>query len=752
MEIANLNEVQIEAVRYTEGPSMIIAGAGSGKTKVLTSRIAYLVKEKNVSAFNILALTFTNKAAREMRDRVEKITNQEGASLWLGTFHSVFSRILRVEADSLGYSQNFTIYDRDDSKSVIKSIIKELDLDDKIYNPNMVMSRISNAKNRLLSAKQYYEDPICQSDDHTAKRPMLGKIYLKYEQKCFKANAMDFDDILINTYRLFNQNPEILYKYQERFKYILIDEFQDTNLVQHKIIKDLASIHRNICVVGDDAQSIYAFRGANIYNMLNFKKDYPEVRIFKLEQNYRSTKNIVNAANSLIKHNKDQMPKSSWTDNNLGEPIFINQNNSDIEEAKNVVRSIHDIRMRQYLSYDNFAVLYRTNTQSRTIEEELRKANIPYKIIGGLSFYQRKEIKDVLAYLRFILNHNDEEALKRIINVPKRGIGPTSIDKIIIAAYDNDISLWEVLCNIKHFLNGKVTDKIEEFVQMIKAASILSQEEDAYSVTSMIIKRSGILQALYEEKRDSGSLRYENAQELLSGIKNFVEDPENDDKSLAAFVQEIALVTGLDQTDSSEPKVTLMTIHSSKGLEFENVYIVGIEENLFPSQMMTSSKEDLEEERRLFYVAITRAKKTVHLSYALRRFRFGKQVECEPSRFINEIDEKYIKGNNNFSTYKKGERNMGLGSLISKKIINFKKKVVTKKPSNFSERKEYDPDFIAADPNTLKEGLKVKHSKFGIGEIRLIENIEGTKKARVYFKNFGEKTLLLSFAKLAILD
>ncbi len=747
MNEINLNDIQIEAIRYNEGPSMIIAGAGAGKTRVLTYKIAYLLEEKNIPPYNILALTFTNKAAKEMANRIEKAVGVQTKSLWLGTFHGVFSKILRIEAESLGFSSNFTIYDRDDSKSILKSIIKELNLDDKIYNPNMVIARISGAKNRLMTAKQYYDDPICQSDDQTAKRPMLGKIFLMYEARCFKADAMDFDDILIYTYKLFNQNPDILYKYQEKFRYVLVDEFQDTNLVQYRIIKDLAAIYKNICIVGDDAQSIYAFRGANIYNMLNFKKDYPDTKVFKLEQNYRSTKNIVNAANSVIKKNENQMPKESWSENDIGELLYITCSRDNIAEAKNIADSILENHLRKHETYDKFAVLCRTNYQFRSIEEELRKANIPYKIVGGMSFYQRKEIKDILAYFKFVINHNDEEAFKRIINTPKRGIGPTTVDKIIIAAHDNDIPIWDALCNAEHFVKGRTANTLEEFVNMIDAATIQSKKENAYELASYIAQRSGLLKELFEDKTLNGTSRYENIQELLNAIKNFAET-RTENNSLVDFIQEVSLLTGWDEADQKDDndhlKITLMTIHASKGLEFEHVYIAGMEEQLFPSALMITNREDLEEERRLFYVAITRAKKAVYLSYALKRFKFGKLIDCVPSRFIKEIDPKLvhfknIRNHNNF-------KNNSFKSK-SKFIFNRKIEILNNKKAPIEEYK----DFEATNPNELKTGDKVEHLKFGIGTINSITNSQGTIKAKVYFKNFGEKTLLLSFAKLRVI-
>lgn len=645
----SLNEPQREAVVNTEGPCMVIAGAGSGKTRVLTYRIAHLIQAKGVDPFSILALTFTNKASKEMRNRIESVVGMEARNLWMGTFHAIFARILRYEAERLGYPGNFSIYDTDDSKTLIRQIVKELKLDDKVYKPNLVLNRISGAKNRLISWREYINNPIFQTEDEIAMKPQMGKLYEIYCERCFKASAMDFDDLLFNTNVLFRDNPDILNKYQHRFKYVLVDEFQDTNLAQYMITKKLSAVNRNVCVVGDDAQSIYAFRGADIKNILNFEKDYPDLKVIKLEQNYRSTKVIVNAANSVIINNTAQLRKEVWTANEDGDLIEVLKANSDNEEGKLVAASIFEEKLNHQIKSKEIAVLYRTNSQSRAIEEGLRRANIKYKIIGGLSFYQRREIKDILAYLRFVVNQNDEQALRRIINLPKRGIGSGSVDKIIVAANDNEISLWQVIDNIFKFLPGRITNAIDQFASMIKSFMVVIQKKDAYEATSYIAKQSGLLRELYEDKTIEGLSRYENVQELLNAIKEFVDNDENTEKSLGAFLQEVALLTNMDEdNDEDNNKVTLMTIHMAKGLEFKNIYLVGMEEDLFPSQMMLSSRADLEEERRLFYVAITRAERKLFLAYAMSRYRFGRLKSCEPSRFLEEIDSSFIKVNKKF--------------------------------------------------------------------------------------------------------
>jgi len=745
--IESLNEPQREGVINTEGPTMIIAGAGSGKTRVLTYRIAYLIEKKAIDPFNILALTFTNKAAKEMRDRIEAVVGTEARNLWMGTFHSVFARILRAEADRLGYPSNFTIYDADDSKSLIKAIVKELNLDDKVYKANVVFNRISGAKNRLVSWREYNNNPIYKADDEQNMKPELGRIYKIYCERCFKAGAMDFDDLLFNTNVLFKEHLDVLNKYQQRFKYVMVDEFQDTNISQYLITKKLSAVRQNICIVGDDAQSIYAFRGADIQNILNFEKDYPDLRVIKMEQNYRSTKVIVDAANSVINKNKAQLKKNVWTQNDDGNLIELIKATSDNEEGKLVASSIFEEKMQHQTKNQDVAILYRTNSQSRAMEEALRRMNIKYKIIGGLSFYQRKEIKDLMAYLRFTINHNDEQSLRRIINFPKRGIGATSVDKIIVAANDHDISLWEVLNNINSFLPGRAANAVTDFVTLIKRFKIEIEKQDAYEAASQIAKGSGLLKELYEDKTVEGLNRYENVQELLNAVKEFTDDPEKEDKSLGAFLQEVALITGIDNdSDDDEDKVTMMTIHMAKGLEFENVYIVGLEEDLFPSQMMLSSRADLEEERRLFYVAITRAKNKLFLSYALSRYRFGRLKNCEPSRFLDEVDPNFIKVNKKFSNVSSTEDR---GSF-AKSFVSGIKKTTTSQPVKKKSNYKPSPDFAPSDTSNLKEGMKVEHPKFGFGKVTEMDENGANRKAKVNFDDFGEKTLLLSFAKLKI--
>ncbi|MFZ6013284.1 MAG: ATP-dependent helicase [Bacteroidota bacterium] len=746
--IESLNEPQREAVLNTDGPCMLIAGAGSGKTRVLTFRIAQLM-EKGVDPFNIMALTFTNKAAKEMRERIEKVVGHDARNLWMGTFHSVFARILRAEAHHLGYPNNFTIYDTDDSKSLIRSILKEMGLDDNAYKPNTVYNRISAAKNRLIGWQEYLANAELMADDASNMRPEMGRIYKTYAQRCFKSGAMDFDDLLFNTDKLFKEHLEVLNKYQHRIHYVLVDEFQDTNLCQYFIIRKLASVRQNICVVGDDAQSIYAFRGADITNILNFERDYPELKVIKLEQNYRSTQTIVNAANSVIKRNRAQLPKKVWTSNEEGNLIELIKAVSDNEEGRLVASSIFEEKMQHQLKFSDFVVLYRTNSQSRAIEESLRRLNIKYKVVGGLSFYQRKEIKDLLAYLRFALNQQDEASFRRIINLPKRGIGDSTVDKIVVAANDHTMTIWEVLQNATSFVGGRAAGPIEDFVAMIKRFSLELERKDAYDAAFEIAKGSGLLRELYEDKTVEGLSRYENVQELLNAIKEFTDDPERQDKSLGAFLQEISLVTGQDEDKDKDPeKVTLMTIHMAKGLEFRYVYIVGLEEDLFPSQMMLSSRADLEEERRLFYVAITRAQKRLFLSYALSRYRFGRLKNCEPSRFLDDIDQTFIKVSTKMGG---GLESAPPPSQYAKNLVNGIKKTISSTPVAKSAT-AYKPsvDFIPSDTSGLKEGMKVEHPKFGFGTVLQMDMSGADKKAKINFNDFGEKTLLLSFAKLKI--
>lgn len=727
---------------------MIIAGAGSGKTRVLTYRIAHLIKAHNVDPFNIMALTFTNKAAREMQKRIEEMVGDEAKNLWMGTFHSVFARILRAEAGRIGYPSNFTIYDTDDSKSLIKLIVKEFNLDDKVYKPNIVYNRISSAKNRLVSWHEYQNNPVYLEDDTQNMRPEMGRIYRAYSERCFAADAMDFDDLLFNTNILFQQHDDVLNKYQQRFHYVMIDEFQDTNISQYLIAKRLAAVRQNICVVGDDAQSIYAFRGADIQNILNFERDYPDLKTIRLEQNYRSTKTIVNAANSVIHKNTAQLKKNVWTDNQEGDLIELIKATSDNEEGKLVASAIFETKMQMHAAEREFAVLYRTNSQSRAIEEALRRNNIKYRIVGGLSFYQRKEIKDLLAYFRYTVNPNDETAMRRIINLPKRGIGPGTIDKMVVASNENGKTLWEIMEKASSYVGGKGGVQVENFATLIKSFRLTNEKKDAYDTASQIAKTSGLLKELYEDKTIEGMNRYENTQELLNAIKEFTDDPEREDKSLGAFLQDVALLTDEDRNQKSDDAVTLMTIHMAKGLEFPYVFIVGLEEELFPSQMMLSSRADLEEERRLFYVAITRAEKKLYLSYALNRYRFGRLKNCEPSRFIEEVDPEFIKVNRKFSS--SDPVSPGINYVTKNFVNNVKKENTTKRFAAKVNHKP-SPDFEPSDTTNLAEGMKVEHPKFGFGVVTDIDEQGSNKKAKVDFEKAGEKTLLLSFAKLRII-
>lgn len=747
--LEQLNQPQREAVINTEGPCLIVAGAGSGKTRVLTYRIAHMIRSGNVDPFSIMALTFTNKAAKEMRDRIESVVGSDARNLWMGTFHSVFARVLRAEAHLLGYPRDFTIYDADDSKNLVKKIVKELGLDENLYKASTVYNRISSAKNSLIGWQDYLQNPELMGDDAANLRPEIGKIYQTYALRCFKSGAMDFDDLLFNTDKLFKEHLQVLNKYQHRINYILVDEFQDTNLCQYFIIRKLAAVKQNICVVGDDAQSIYSFRGADITNILNFERDYPDLKLFKLEQNYRSTKTIVEAANSVIRRNRAQLPKNVWTDNEAGSPIEILKAVSDNEEGRLVASSIFEEKMQHQLSFSDFVIVYRTNSQSRAIEEALRRMNIRYKVIGGLSFYQRKEIKDLLAYFRYVINPQDEAAFRRIINQPKRGIGDTTIDKIVVAANDHAISIWDVLQNARSFLGGKSATAIENFVVMMQRFAIDVANKDAYDAAYEIARGSGLLRELQEDRSAEGLGRYENVQELLNAIKEYVDNPEKEDKSLGAFLQDIALITGQDEDKDRDPeKVTLMTIHMAKGLEFKYVYVVGLEEDLFPSQMMLSNRADLEEERRLFYVAITRARTKLYLSYALTRYRFGRLKNCEPSRFLDDIDSRFVKVSTKFAGFESAPSN----SAYAKSFVKgMKRTVATSKPVRPTTYQP-SPDFKPSDTRGLKEGMKVEHPKFGFGKVIGMDESGADRKAKITFDDFGEKTLLLSFAKLRIVD
>eukprot|EP00388_Colpodella_angusta_P006839 GDKJ01019856.1.p1 GENE.GDKJ01019856.1~~GDKJ01019856.1.p1 ORF type:complete len:771 (-),score=134.23 GDKJ01019856.1:117-2429(-) len=767
--LKGLNEPQREAVQHIDGPLMIIAGAGSGKTRVLTYRTAYLI-EKGVDPFQILLLTFTNKAAGEMRQRIENAVGNDGKNLWMGTFHSVFAKILRFDGKHLGYTSDFSIYDTDDSKSLIRAIVKERGLDDKVYKANVIYNRISGAKNRLIGPDEYLNNPVIAADDAAAKLPEMGKLYKLYALRCFQANAMDFDDLLYNTNILFRDHPAVLDKYQRKFKYIMVDEFQDTNISQYLIVKKLSELSKNLCVVGDDAQSIYAFRGASIDNILNLEKDYPNMATIKLEQNYRSTKNIVEAANSIIAKNKNQLKKKVFTENEVGSLIELIKANSDNEEGRLIATHLFESKMALGLRNTDFAILYRTNAQSRSFEESLRKLNIKYRIIGGLSFYQRREVKDLLAYFRFVVNQKDEEAFKRIINLPKRGIGDTTIAKIAVTASENQISVWEVVSNIKQFQAGRFADTIEGFADLIKSFKIMveADKKDAYEVASHIAKASGLLRELHEDKTVEGLSRYENVQELLNSIKEFVDDNEveEEDKSLSSFLQTVSLLTTADSDDpdGDNDRVTLMTIHGAKGLEFNHVYVVGMEEDLFPSQMMLQSRADLEEERRLFYVAITRAEKKLMMSYAESRYQYGRLKPCEPSRFLDEIDPQYLQFAKNIRRPEEKPAPQGFVRMTNReqKAPDFG---TSNKPTSTASLiakpaprpvvgNTYIPsqDFVPSDTKNLIEGDRVEHLKFGFGKVKKID-VNGTdRKAVIQFEGtIGEKTLLLSFAKLRIL-
>ena len=756
-----LNESQRKAVECVNGPMMVIAGAGSGKTRVLTYRIAYLM-QNGIDPFNILALTFTNKAAKEMKGRIASIVgDSEAKNIAMGTFHSVFARILRFNSEKLGFPSNFTIYDTQDSKSLIKTIVKELGLDEKIYKPNAVYSRISSAKNNLISPSAYEQNAEIVGEDRMARKPEIFRIYKAYESRCYKAGAMDFDDLLFKTNVLLRDFPEVLHFYQQKFKYILVDEYQDTNYSQYLIVKKLAAVNENICVVGDDAQSIYSFRGANIENILNFKKDYPDYKLFKLEQNYRSTKTIVEAANSVISKNVDQIQKTVWTQNIEGNKINIVRCLTDNEEGRVITNKIFDLKQSTGAEYKDFAILYRTNAQSRSFEESLRKLNMPYKIYGGLSFYQRKEIKDLIAYFRLAANPNDEEAFKRVINYPKRGIGKTSLEGLTVAARQYEVSLWDVASDFHRYpvgISASAKSKITNFVTKIKSYQMQVDTASASDLAEEIASSTGLLKVHYDDKTPEGVARYENIQELLAGIKEFsVSKEENDEVgTLSDFLIDVALLTDADQEkDEDKDKITLMTIHAAKGLEFPHVFIVGLEENLFPSQLSLTSRTELEEERRLFYVAITRAEKTCTISYVTSRYRWGQLIVAEPSRFIDEIDLNFVNHENRLeqkggkslksfnrpSHYSKPQSKVQTGSQITPQNKKLKKvSEVHSKPSKSVENKD------------LKVGYNVIHERFGKGKVTAIEGNSPNKKAKVFFPKVGQKTLILRFAKLEVVS
>lgn len=820
--LKGLNERQREAVTHIDGPLMIIAGAGSGKTKVLTTRIAHLMA-RGVDAFNILALTFTNKAAKEMKERIEHMLgNGEARNLYIGTFHSVFARILRGEANRLGYPNNFTIYDTDDAKSVIKTVINEMNLDDKHYKPNTVYNRISSAKNALVTAEEYANDYAIQQEDMRSNRPAIAKIFDAYTRRCFKNGAMDFDDLLVKMYELLKNFPEALSKYQRKFRYILIDEYQDTNPAQYEIIKLLGAMHENVCVVGDDAQSIYSFRGATIENILQFQKDYDNVKVVKLEQNYRSTQNILNVANEIISNNKGQIEKKLFTENATGEKIRLVRSISDNDEGKFVADSIQEQKLRNHFHNKDFAILYRTNAQSRAFEEALRRMGIAYTIYGGISFYQRKEIKDYIAYLRVLVNPNDEEALKRIINYPARGIGKTSIDRAILAANENNISFWQVLERAKEFgFKAGTLEAIENFVLMIKSFASMLQHKNAYEVAVHVGKQTNFVKELFNDKSTEGVARYENIQELLNSIKEWVDDPnqkqgdfelkdedddtfddeyteglfnneqssnndsavnnktsleentEPEDKSLGAYLQQITLLTDADDKKQDADTVKLMTIHAAKGLEFSCVFAAGLEENLFPNAMSINTREELEEERRLFYVVVTRAKQKLWITYAASRYRFGTLVQNEPSRFIGEVPEEFLDRsfagssarNNSSSTFGTAYERMNRGGFggaayqaekqygppPGKKATSTPPYLAPKPQNKIVEHKASE-SFVASDISLLKEGDKIEHQKFGFGEVVKIEGSTQNPIALVKFELNGEKKIMLNYAKLCIIS
>ena len=767
--LKDLNEPQREAVTTIEGPVMVIAGAGSGKTRALTYRVAYMIQE-GIDPFSIMALTFTNKAAREMKERIMQLVNASDArNVWMGTFHSIFARILRIEAEKIGFTSNFSIYDTDDSKALITQILKDLSLDTKVYPPKQVLSRISSAKSSLFSPEDYANNPDVQEADRKANKPLIAQLFKLYNDRLHRANAMDFDDILYFTNILLRDNPEVLYKYQNHFKFILVDEYQDTNYAQYLIVKRIAALFENICVVGDDAQSIYAFRGANIQNILNFKNDYPDYKLIRLEQNYRSTQNIVNASNAVIAHNKDQIKKKVWSDKEKGELIGLIHANSDTEEGTMVANSIFGYKMTRHLANKDFAILYRTNAQSRSMEEALRKQNIPYKIYGGLSFYDRKEIKDLLAYFRVVINPEDEQALLRIINYPARGIGKTSIERMMVVANEQRSSIWKCMENnvFPQDFNMGTVNKFRDFMVMIKSFQTLQQKMNAFELAKHITNTIGLIKVLKEDDSPEGVSRVENVEELLNAIMEF-SDRQVDETTgetarvdLVQFMEDVALLTDseMKKDDGDNDYVSLMTIHSAKGLEFPYVYVVGMEENLFPGILSLSTREELEEERRLFYVAITRAMTKLTLSYAEQRYRYGNLTLSERSRFVDEIDANLIEQTQKASF--RGTTSMGgrstFGGRFGKPINEpeqhgFRKLEETPSFTKPSYSQPTVPQNLEpSNPDLLQEGMRVMHAKFGAGTILSIDGAGANKKASVHFDHGGVKMLMLKFAKLAIL-
>ena len=766
--LKGLNEPQYEAVTTLQGPLMVLAGAGSGKTRVLTMRIAHLITN-GVDPFQILALTFTNKAAKEMKERIAKVVgNSNARSLWMGTFHSVFARILRSEAHYLGFPSNFTIYDTQDSLNVLKKVLKDLNIDSDLYKPKKVQSRISAYKNNLITVNAYFKNPEIMEADERANMKYMGQIYQKYVEQCFKNGAMDFDDLLLRTNELLTRFPEVLAKYQDRFRYILVDEYQDTNHSQYLIVKALSSKFENICVVGDDAQSIYSFRGANIYNILNFKKDYPDAKTVSLEQNYRSTQNIVNAANVVIAKNKAQFPKNVFSDNEIGEKIKVFRSLSDADEANFVANNIWEQHNSHQRKFTDFAILYRTNSQTRAFEDALRRKNIPYRVYGGLSFYQRKEIKDLVAYLRILVNENDNEALMRIINYPARSIGETTQNKLIVFADSQNVRVVDVLNNLGQYapqlgLNNGVIAKLADFWSMIKAFQVMLKTENAYTVAMEVAQRSGLIKFLKDDQTPEGISRVENVQELMNSMQGFIDEQkqiEDGDPSLSSFLENIALSTDQDKKSENEDQVSLMTIHLSKGLEFPVVHLVGLEENLFPSFMSSSTREELEEERRLFYVALTRAEKQVFFSYAISRFQWGKITDAEPSRFLSEIDAEYLEFVNPVVEKKVFNRS-GLtsdifGDFSEPKFVKKEPKKTFNSPESTIQPKNLKPVASARIINPsggssqdIEVGDNVRHDRFGVGEVIFLDGTDPENiKAKVKFATEGEKNLILKFAKL----
>ncbi len=749
----------------TEGPVIVIAGAGAGKTRVLTYRIAQLMKG-GIDAFRILALTFTNKAAREMRERIAQMVGvSEAKNLWMGTFHSVFARILRAEGHHLGYPSHFTIYDTQDSVSVLTQLIKEKKLDKDVYKPKLILARISQFKNNLITAKAYRRNPEWQAYDQASKRPKTAEIYTEYAERCFRAGAMDFDDLLLQTHALLTRFPAVLAAYQDRFRYLMVDEYQDTNHAQYVIVKALAARYENLCVVGDDAQSIYSFRGANIRNILNFQKDYPDAKILRLEQNYRSTKCIVGAANSVIKKNREQLEKNIWTHNQMGKPIQLYRAYSDAEEAAYIARTLFEEKAYNRLENSDFAILYRTNAQSRALEDALRKRNIPYRVYGGLSFYKRKEVKDLVSYLRFLVNPADEEAFARIINFPRRGIGQTTVDKLTVAARQNGVGIYAILANLRHYdlpIQAGIQRKLVDFYAMIKSLQTQIADRHAFDVAKAIAERAGLLSALASDKTPEGVSRYENIQELLNGVKGFVNEQQelvDGDPTLVGFLENIALATDWDKDGKGDgDAVSLMTIHLSKGLEFPYVFIAGLEENLFPALLSTHARPALEEERRLFYVALTRAEKRVFMSYALSRFRWGRPVDNEPSRFLFEIDEKYLAATSLKPLAEATGQDQPSGSAFDHPArprhttgaqgdaISFEKPTFVNGKSLAPLSDRQSEGRVEIPP--LQLGDKVQHKRFGIGVVKSLEGKGADTRAAIRFDNVGEKKLLLKFARL----